>query len=257
MVNATSHVALSQFCGKQLSRLGKLVSGAADAQAAWDKAILPSLQPSTGKLKTIAPKQLFTLVGIGGSAWLDQFAVCFPITGTISQKGVYPVDPSAGPPPKSFSSIFETSSIRFRERAAKSGCKNAAELRGEALGHVKSGWLEEPIKLTTDGRPEGFECDRSNVAFRFGVSQDYKLRACGDLRHSLTNEACAVLTPIQLVSWGNSAHLFKTMCGADRSWRLFKADRQAAYKQLPLRPADQLAAVIALRRPISGCWYSF
>ena len=37
---------------------------------------------------------------------------------------------------------------------------------------------------------------------------------------------------------------------------MFKADRKAAYKQLPLAPADQAAAA-ALRRPWANRWYGF
>ena len=42
-----------------------------------------------------------------------------------------------------------------------------------------------------------------------------------------------------------------------RDWALFKADREAAHKQLPLDPADQLYAIIALRNPTTGHRYGF
>ena len=256
LVKSTNPEALSQFWDKQLLRLEKLIADSAEAQREWDNGILLSLRPAAGKLKTIALKQLFSQAGIGGADWLGQFALGFPITGKLSQKGVYPIDPRVKPP-KAFDSIFETSSLRFKERAAKSGFKNAPQLWEEALEQVRTGWLEEPVELSPEGIPLGSKGDRFNVAFRFGVSQADKLRACDDLRHSLTNEACAVLTPIQLVSWDHIAQLFKSMCGANRSWHLFKADHQAAYKQLPLRPADQPTAIIALRHPASGVWFGF
>lgn len=36
---------------------------------------------------------------------------------------------------------------------------------------------------------------------------------------------------------------------------MFKGDREAAYKQVPLAPRDLPFAIIALRRPVSGKWY--
>ena len=111
--------------------------------------------------------------------------------------------------------------------------------------------------LSASGRPAGHGSDSYNIAFRFGVAQADKLRACDDLRHSLTNVACAVATPIQLVSWDHVAQLSKLMCTDNRPWQLFKADHEAAYKQLPIRLSDQRTAIIALRHPTSGNWFGF
>ena len=41
--------------------------------------------------------------------------------------------------------------------------------------------------------------------------------------------------------------------GAD-DWALCKADREAAYKQLPIDPDDQRNAIVALRRPTARKW---
>ena len=38
---------------------------------------------------------------------------------------------------------------------------------------------------------------------------------------------------------------------------MFKADHKAAYKQLPIDPADQETAIIALRHPSNSRWYGF
>ena len=114
-----------------------------------------------------------------------------------------------------------------------------------------------PVELAPSGKPEGFPPNGFNIAFRFGAEQASKLRACDDLRHGLTNEACAVLTPIQMVSWGHIAQLYRRSCDSSRDWALFKADREAAYKQFPLAPADQPRAIIALRRPKSHKWFGF
>ena len=194
--------------------------------------------------------------GIGGARWLDQFAFGFPITGMMSQKGVYtpeePKNTAINP-----AVLFQTAATRFRERAAKSGHKNASQLWEEANQLVTKGWLNPPVELREDGRPAGLPAGQYNIAFRFGVEQAAKLRACDDLRHSLTNSACSVLTPIQLVSWDHLAQLCRRSCGKSRDWARAKAVHEASYKQLPLRPKDQAGAIIALRRPVAGKWFGF
>ena len=194
--------------------------------------------------------------GMGGTRWLGQFATGFPIDGELSQKEVFAKTASEGELPDPVL-IFRTAEARFRERATKSGMENAGPLCEGALEQVGKGWLCAPVELAPSGQPEGFPKYGFNVTFRFGVEQAAKLRACDDLKHGLTNTACAVRTPIQLVSWGHLAQLCRRSCESSRGWALLKADHVAAYKQLPLVPAGQAEAIIALRRPKSGKWYGF
>ena len=63
--------------------------------------------------------------------------------------------------------------------------------------------------------------------------------------------------PIQLVSWDHLAQLCRRPCGKSRDWALLKADHEAAYEQLPLRPQDQSRAIIALKHPVTGKWFGF
>ena len=99
--------------------------------------------------------------------------------------------------------------------------------------------------------------EKLSIAFRFGVEQSDKLRACDDLCHARTNLACVVETPIKLVSWDHLAELSNLANTSDRDWALFKADHEAAYKQLPLDYNHTKLAVIALRSPVDGQWYGF
>ena len=148
--------------------------------------------------------------------------------------------------------LFSSDESRFRERAARSVRMNAIALWQESMGKVEKGWLGKPIQLDASGCPAGYKPGGYNVAFRLGVEQASKLRAFGDLKHSLTNAACVTETPIQLVSWDHLSHLFMRCCGQGRDWALFKADREAAYKQIPIDPRDQPLAIVALRDPKSG-----
>ena len=167
---------------------------------------------------------------------MGQFAVGFPIDGALSREGVFaPSRPSntAMEPGKQ----FDTAAERFRERSAKSGRENATPLWGDAIGKVEKGWMFPPVALDSGGFPEGFKPDGYNVAFRFGVEQAAKLRACDDLKHSLANSACTILTPLQLVSRGHLSQLRWKCYQTGRDWSMFKAERETAYKQLPHQPA--------------------
>ena len=93
------------------------------------------------------------------------------------------------------------------------------------------------------------------IAFRFGVAQGSKLRACDDLRYARTNLACVVETPIKLVNWDHVAELPNALNANGRDWSFFKADHEAAYKQLPLKDSHAKLGVVALRSPIGQSWY--
>ena len=124
-----------------------------------------------------------------------------------------------------------------------------------SLRRKKVGFFPSP--LGPDGRPFAWKSSRFSICFRFGVDQANKLRACDDLKHSMTNLACAARTPIQLVSWGHIDQLANFLASNGGDWVMFKSDHEAAYKQLPIDPADMKNAIVALRGPVSLRWYGF
>ena len=176
-----------KFWGSQLSRLEQLVEDSKLAQQKWNDRILPDIAPSAGKLKTVAISQLMRHYGVEGQRWIRQFALGFPITGTLSQLKAFKKGKDIPPivPP---SQLFRSAPERFRERAAKSGMANVQQLWEEATAQVGKGWLAPPLPLDRDGALPGWKAHTCNVAFRFGVKQDSNLRACDDLKHSLTNQ---------------------------------------------------------------------
>ena len=114
-----------------------------------------------------------------------------------------------------------------------------------------------PFPLSTLGEPFTLADKSLDIAFRFGSEKGTKLRARGDLRHSMTNLACVVLTPGTLAAWDRLAGISRLLNKDDRDWRFVKADHEAAYKQLPLRAEQSKLAVVALRCPTDGRWYGF
>ena len=232
------------------------MKSAAPDQTKWNGCIDPSIRPAAGEINTLAIRHLADFCGLGASKWMGQFAVGFPITGDLSQDKAFPFkNPKERLLP--MKQLFESAEDRFRERAPKSGWKNANDLWKEAMDQHAKGWLAAPVELKASGRPADLPTGGYNIAFRFGVEQAEKLRACDDLKHGLANQACRVHTPIKLVSWDHLSQLCRSFAKDGRDWALFKADHEAAYKQLPLDPADQLYAIVALRHPTSGVWYGF
>ena len=77
------------------------------------------------------------------------------------------------------------------------------------------------------------------------------------MRHSLTNRACAVLTPTKLVSWGHVAHISNLFDSQGLECHFFKAYHRAAYKSLPVCPFQTKLAAVVLENPEGGEWYAF
>ena len=66
-----------------------------------------------------------------------------------------------------------------------------------------------------------------------------------------------VVTPIKLVSWGHLEQLSHLISQGRFELGILKADQEAAYRKLPIDPAGQQFAIIALRRPKSGHRFGF
>ena len=247
-----------QFWDAQLSALDKLVLDPEEIEAARNSKIPTEIAPSSGKVKLAALMSLALQCGVGGSVWLQQFLFGFPLVGRLAQPQCFPVkQKEACKKPEPISKLFNSNRTRFADRASKSGFKNASALWAEALQQCEKGWLTQPFPLCDSKDSFVLQNPKLNIAFRFGVEQGAKLRACDDLRHSRTNLSCVVETPIKLVSWDHLAELTNLVNDGSRDWGFFKADHEAAYKQLPLDYSHANLAVIALRSPTNGLWYGF
>ena len=124
--------------------------------------------------------------------------------------------------------------------------KNDQLLRDEAVDQQAKGWLAAPSPIATSGAPLTLSGPSLDIACRFGVAQCGKLRACGGLRHFLTNMARVAPAPVRLFSRP-----------ARQDWRFPKADREDARNQLPLVGMRAKFPAIAGWRPAEGRLYGF
>lgn len=245
-----------EFWREQLDRVQNLVGRAEPLQKEWYSHTPNAIRPATGKFRFLAFMMLMGQYGLGGKAWLRQFVWGFPITGDLSQAGVYPRDPSVTPAPDT-TALWGDTSTRLRARAAGSGWLNADTLWTEAIDQVQKGWLMDPLTIGEDGKCPAIGLGAINISFRFGVEQSSKLRACDDLKYGTANTYCAVMTPIKLPTWDHIAQMAAIVRPARCAWSFFKADHASAYKQLPLGPSGRPTSAVALREPRSGAWRAF
>ena len=131
-------------------------------------------------------------------------------------------------------------------------CRSAV---GRSYGTGERGLASGPCSVTPDGNPLLWRSKRYNVSFIFGVLQAEQLRACDDLEHSAANLTCTVETPTHLLSRDNIAQLSEMLAAGGGDWAMFKAYRKAAYKQLPIDPDGENAAIISPRHPTERRWY--
>ena len=195
--------------------------------------------------------------GLGGEIWLLQFVRGFPRTGKLSQKFTFPLPTKKIPDPMSLNEVIASAPGRFRSRSTRPP-PQAEVLRNEALLQAERGWLGPPRLLSADGLFADAPTVPLNNAFRFAVDQSSKVRACDDLKDSLTNRLCSVGTPITLPGWDLLAAMSQLIAVSPKEdWAFVKGDDTSAYKNLPLRHSDSHLASIALWGPGCKDWFGF
>ena len=163
--------------------------------------------------------------------------------GEISYPGVYPEGHDS-----------ELISAEDLERQAAQRWAELPRIMGRAdsinevweatMQEVAAGWLEGPINAPEMG--EGAVPVR-----RFAVWQKGKLRCCDNFKRSRVNEATLVKSPIALPSVDHLVAIADAV-RAGHPVAFFKADHEAALKQLPLKDDHAKYAVVAVLCPETG-----
>ena len=182
---------------------------------------------------------------------MAQFTHGFPLVGNLSQEGISPRDLSLKQAPP-VAGIWGHSQRRFETRSRASGILHSEALWKEALGQVDPGWLAPPLPIDIDGSVATYTHGSVNIAFRFGVGQADKLRACDDLKHNEVSLYCAVWTPVKLPTLDHIAQMRLNVRPTKKSCEVLKADHEAACKQLPMRPERTNLAFVAIRDPLTS-----
>ena len=226
---------VAHFWDMQLLSMGDIIAPAMEVEQRWRSLIPPETAAAIGKIRIARLILLADQCGIGGASRPQQFIFGPPLVGMLSRRRCFPTNLKEGrKKAEPIRKIMKTSASRFADRANKAGHENAKALRGEDLAQREKGWANRPFRLSLDRHPFVLNSPELNIAFRFGVEQIDKLRACDDLRHARTNLASVVQTPIKRARWGHVADLTNLVNDGKMDLSLSKADREAAYKQLPL-----------------------
>ena len=255
-VSASPEHEVRSFWNDQLASLKSLSLNPLCSSSEWYGLRPPFFAQAPSSLNVALVAQLASFCGMGGAGWLEGYVKGFPISGSICQSGVFPLTSEPdNPNPLPRSSLFDGAEARFKARAHRRP-PHSQTLWTEAEEQVAAGWLAAPRLLNSSGRFADAPDTPIVNAFRFAVVQGPKVRACGDLKASLTNSSCTVLTPISLPSWEHLAQACLHIANSGVDWSLGKGDESDAYKKQPLSPADSLLAVTTLMGP-DGKWYGF
>lgn len=138
-----------------------------------------------------------------------------------------------------------------------SGHIHAEIRRGEAMEQGSLGWHDYPLPISPEGDAATYDRGCARIAFTSGVGQAGRIRAFGDLKRDNVNLHCTVRTPIKLHKRGHVSQMCTGIRHTSRNWAFFKADREAACKQLALWPARQRLEMVSHRNPQTSEWAVF
>ena len=226
-IRSTTYAGAKSFWPNQLDRVRSYVTAAQGIQNLWNKETPSTIRSATGNLRSVSLTALLQNFGLKGARRMAQFAYGFRLVGNLSRTGVYPRDMDVLPAPP-VGRIWAKSSERFSTMAKHSGYLHSRELRGKDLKQVELGWMGEPLPIDTSRNVLTYGNGSANIAFRFSVGQDDKLRACDDLKHNHVKLYCSVWTPIKLPTWDHIAQMRLGIKEDLREWPFFKADHESA-----------------------------
>ena len=179
-----------EFRDNQIRAMPQLVRAAAPVDSEWNSLIPPEIMPSAGKLRLDPLLSLMRHRNLGGSNWIQQFLFVFKLTGALSQRYTFPpCEKDSRNTPIGAPRVASENAKRFHERSAKSGFKHVQLIWKETMAQQRHGWLSGAFPLSSIAQHFTFVGAKLNVASRFGAQQAEKLRACDDLRHSMTHLA--------------------------------------------------------------------
>ena len=180
----------------------------------------------------------------------------FPILGALSQGYVYPFSSKFLPRHRDPKELFPTVESRPRQRP-RTTPKHDEAMWAESSEQVNKGRLRGPLVFNDSGKLIDNPNLSINLTFRFPVSQIDKARDIEDLKRGLVNEFFVIDSPIVLPSRDHAVEQFLPISHQPRSWDFMIADRDSAYKELPIRPRDSRFCNIALFGPFRKCWCAF
>ena len=170
---------------------------------------------------------------IGDKRWVRQYIFGFPIIAEIEQARVFRRDASAAHAPD-IAGMWAGNAVRCALSPRDPGALNAQTLWPEACEKETKGWLGIPLPIDRAGIVKTYENKPVLAAFRFGVEQMAKLRACDDLKYSTTGLCCTLCTPVKLTTLGQIAQIYLDLRDTRTPRSFYRTDHGADYKQLPL-----------------------
>ena len=248
---------IRSFWKNQIAEFTTLAEATLPLSNTWYKQTPTDIRAATGSINIALFSALIEMLHLGNNYWVAQFVHGFPITGFLSQAGVFPKRVDTRLEVDNPSKLFLSASSRFIKRSKQRNISHQQLMWDETILEVQRGWFSNPRLLNRSGRIVESPGELINPAFRFPVSQPDKVRLIDDLCHSETNLYAEVATNITLPNWDIAVELFLRAKPAHRAWVFGKVDHASAYKNLPIRPSDRPYANVVVKNPNDAKWYAF
>ena len=135
---------IAEFRSSQLKKLRVIADECRDETEERFQFAPDPIKSSQGKPHIALLAHLARFTRMRGTNWLMQFATGFPITGRLSQSGVFPIVNAPTQEILHPDQLFETKAARFKARAPRANSRSSQTLWGEALEQVQKGRLYPP-----------------------------------------------------------------------------------------------------------------
>ena len=172
---------------EKLAGLKCLASLTGPLAKSWYKETPKAIKPAVGKADVALLSELILTLDIGNPACVSQFVYGFPITGILSQSGVFPTIETPLPTLIEPDAVFQGVGARFRKRAEMTSANHEQYIWDETLVEQTKCWFAPHRQLNAHGSLVNNPNEPCNPTFRFPCVQPDKIRLIGDLKHSEVN----------------------------------------------------------------------
>ena len=160
---------IRDFWREQLKSFRDLASLTKPIARDWYSHTPEPIKPAVGLINAPLLAALISVMDIGDPAWASQFVHGFPITGFLSQSGVFPSDDTPLPEQLDPDTLFKSASGRFKKRAKQTSNVHQQHIWDETIKEQNKGWFGEARQLTASGTFLGNKKEPCNPTFRFLV----------------------------------------------------------------------------------------
>ena len=240
---------ITTLWGNQQARDNTLSRYSLPAGATWDLHIPPKIGTAHGAIRISAVSALVRQYGLGCQSWIPLSVFGFGADGLLPRKLLIQAGQKSKCAVDSNFSWCDTAA-RFPIRSRAPGCPDGSRPCEEAAQQAAAGRLGRPRLMGDNGQFADSESGRAYIAFRFAAMRPVMFLAFGDLEYGRANVGETERAPIKFLTSRHISQMRWGVLGSGFRWSFFKADRDAAYRNIPLNSDHCRMCAAALRSPL-------